>query len=317
MHTIGGWRLEVLLLPERSTFMAGEPIFLTFKVHNHSKEYLQIYDGGDTRNRLNRPEAYRVRVKPVGGNDLPVREAGPTLGGLAYPRRMMPDDGFNRELFLPNWVHITRPGRYEIRCTRVLHVDKNNPKKYRPKKGERGVTVTARVLVTVTAANAQRMDKLFKELSEIMLGNNYASINKAARALAAIRDPRIVPYFVRAIKRNRYQSNLIAARVFGRFVTPAALAGLKLCKDHRTLSVRRICAKSLATSQHPKAWALLLSLRDDEDQEVRLTVLAALGSKGCGKPILKLIKKLSADDVDKVKKEAKRYLDACKKRRRP
>jgi len=317
MVTIKGWRLEVLLVPERVTFMAGEPIYLSFKVHNHSRSYLQIYDGGDTRNRLSRPNAYRVRVRPVGGSPLPLRDVGPTLGGLAYARRMLPDDGFTRELFLPNWAHITRPGRYEILCTRKLHVDKHDAKKQRPKKGEKGVQVTARALVTVTATTTARMGKLIKELAEIMLSSNWASIRKAAQALAAIRDPRIVPHFIKAMKRNRYNTSQIAARIFGRFATDAALAGLKLCKVHRSRSVRKICARSLANSSHPKAWPLLVSLKDDGDRIVRLAVVRALGSKGCAPKILRLIRKLSADDVASVKKEAKVHLDRCRKKRRP
>lgn len=317
MVTIKGWRLEMLLVPERTTFMAGEPIYLSFKVHNHSVEYLQIYDGGDTRNRLDRPNAYRVRVRPVGGTALPLRDAGPTLGGSAYARRILPDDGFSKELFLPNWVHLTRPGRYEILCTRVLHVDKRNKKKHRPKKGEKGVTVTARTLVTVTAATPALMGKLIKELAEIMMRGNSSSIRKSARALSAIRDPSIVPYFVKAMRKNLYSAHVIGAQVFGRFTTDAALAGLRLCSKHRTTYVRRACAKSLAGSKHPKAWGMLMQMADDRDKQVRLTVVHALAKKPCVPKYMKQIQKMATSDVTTVKKVAKGYLDRCRKKPRP
>lgn len=167
---VKGWKLGVSLIPEKRTFMLGEPIYMTFKVHNLSAEDLLLPEGGDYRNRLGRPNRYKVVIKPRGGKPLPLIDSGPSRGGLTSQRQLPAGGDFTRELLLPNWTKLKKPGIYEISCTRSLELSRFQPgKKHNwSKKGPKGPKVTARTVVTVTPADTHRMGKLIGELGKML-----------------------------------------------------------------------------------------------------------------------------------------------------
>ena len=50
--------IEVNLVPDKSTVMLGEPVYLSFVVENNSDHDLQVIVDGDYRNALGRPETF-------------------------------------------------------------------------------------------------------------------------------------------------------------------------------------------------------------------------------------------------------------------
>ena len=297
------------LTPEKRTFMLGEPIYLTFRVHNGSSHTLQLPEGGDYRNGLGRPNRYRVVIKPRGGKPLPLINSGPSFGGISSHRRLPPDGEFTRELFLPNWAKITKPGVYEISCTRPLELSRYKAG-VRPNWRLKGKPVTARTVVTVTPPDSGRMGKLIQELGEMLLNNNSDHARKAGRALLTIADTRTIKHWIKALRTRGYGIKLSAIRGLGTYKTDAALAGLSLCRKDKNTNVRQTCAQVLSSSPHPKAWPVLLSMKADPYTGVRLTVLHALAKRPCAQTA-KLIRKMTRDSAKLVKNEAQRYLKRC------
>ena len=65
-YEVAGVKLDVTATPENSEFMLGEPGYVLFKVANQSDRNLRIMVGGDYRNRLGRPDSFKVEI--VGSN---------------------------------------------------------------------------------------------------------------------------------------------------------------------------------------------------------------------------------------------------------
>jgi HEAT repeats len=311
--TVKGWKLEVSLVPERSTFMLGEPIYMTYKVHNLSGVDLLIPEGGDYRNSLGRPNRYKVEIKPRGGKPLPLRRTGPSFGGISS-QRQLPDGGnFTRELFLPNWAKITKPGVYEITCARPLGINPATPagrKNFRVK----GPVVIARARVTVTPTDPKRMGKLIGELGGLLLDKNSGHARKAGQAMAAIDDKRTIAHWIKALKTRGYSVKLQAIHALSKYRTNPALAGLKHCKTDPNNNIRQTCAHALASSPHPKAYAVLITMKNDRYASIRLTVLHALAKRPC-RQTLKQIRAMLKDKSSMVVGEAKRYLKSCNAKR--
>ncbi|MFY0542095.1 hypothetical protein [Nannocystis pusilla] len=81
--------------PDRWTLRQGEPLYLTFQVRLVAGEPLVLIEGGDYRNRLGRPESYALSAFDVErGRSLPIRDAGPQLGGVVGGRRLSVDKPF-------------------------------------------------------------------------------------------------------------------------------------------------------------------------------------------------------------------------------
>lgn len=96
------------------------------------------------------------------------------------------------------------------------------------------------------------------------------------------------------------------------YKTDAALAGLKHCRKDSDTNVRQSCAQALSASPHPKAWRVLLSMKADALQGVRLTVLHALARRPCAQTA-QLIRQMTNDPSKVVRDEAKRYLERCRR----
>jgi hypothetical protein len=295
---VKGWALEVRVVPERRTFMVGEPIYMTFKVRNSSVVDLLLPEGGDYRNRLGRPNRYRCVVQPRGGKPLPLVDSGPAFGGISSNRQLPAGGAFARELFLPT-------------CSRPLEVIRFTPNA-RPSWQLKGPRVTARASVTVTPTDAGRMGTLIQELGGLLLAANSEHARKAGQALATIHDPRAVAHWIKALETRGYGVKLQAIRALGAFKSDAALGGLKHCRADRNTNVRQTCAQALAESPHPKAWPALLSMKADSYQGVRLTVLHALAKRPCAQAA-RLLRQMAKDRDRVVRGEAQRYLKRCRK----
>lgn len=307
--TVSGYELEVSLVPEQNTFMVGEPVFVVFMVKNLSKEKLQLPEGGDYRNRMGRPNRYKVSVKPMGGAGLPVKDSGPSFGGITGNRPIPPGSTFRRELFLPDWVDLEKPGVYEISATRPLEIERYQAGQA-PSMNAKGPNVTVGAKVTVTPSDPKKMGRIIDGLGEKLMGSSSDLAERASKALHSITDPRTIPWWLKALKTKGYSLKFQAIRALGRYSTEEAFGGLKLCIEDQDTNIRQTCAHSLSVSRHPDALSTLLSMRKDSYQGVRITVLHALGKMPCSRS-RKLIQSMTKDKSNLVRDEAQRYLKMC------
>jgi hypothetical protein len=183
-----------------------------------------------------------------------------------------------------------------------------------------------RVKIPLTAdpVDAAGLEARITELGQKMLATNGQESEEAVRALSLIDDPRVIPWYVKAMDTTSRSLKAAALDRLSRFKEDEALAGIKKGmttqgRDIGTTStaalaaqsaadVRHYAALALARSPHPEARRLLLSMWNDPYDGVKLTVLHAL-SKMDTPESLELIRRMTRDRDPTVAQEAQRYLN--------
>src|SRR5882762_4210576 len=74
---VAGVKLEITAVSENTTFMLGEPGYVLFKVANLSD-----------RNRLGRPDSFKVEVVGAEGKMTPQPDSGMQMGGIIHAERL-------------------------------------------------------------------------------------------------------------------------------------------------------------------------------------------------------------------------------------
>jgi hypothetical protein len=173
---------------------------------------------------------------------------------------------------------------------------------------------------------------LIQELGGKMLADDWDASEDALRALSLIDDPRVIPWYVKAMDTDSYELKYAAFDRLARFNSDAALEGIKkgmrLREDakeggkHRDTPAasvsrarddndrnRHLAALALLRSPHPQAKKLLLTMWNDPYREVRVVVLDALHEM-CSQESLDLLKKMSHDCDEGVRSQASEYLES-------
>jgi hypothetical protein len=162
-----------------------------------------------------------------------------------------------------------------------------------------------------------------KELGPKMLDANARVAEEAEREMSLIDDPRVIDWYLQLLATDQYGAKFRAVDRLSRFVDDRAFDGLKRATTTRgddlgniastitatqsAENIRHFAFQALARSPHPDAKPLLLTMWNDPDASVRLTVLHALGKMDAPES-LDLLQKMSADRDKMVRTEAQRYL---------
>ena len=170
---------------------------------------------------------------------------------------------------------------------------------------------------------AAELEHLIHDLGEKMLSKNGRISEAAFDQMSLINDPRVVPWYVKAVKTDRYGSKCSALDRLGYFAGDEAFEGLKLGattegKDVGSASNKKVAAtladniriyalNGLARCNHPDAPALILSLHNDSSRSIRLNVIQA-AAKMATADSLAIIKSHVNDADSVVAREAKRLL---------
>lgn len=316
--------IGVTLAADRREIMLGEPVYLSFTVQNPSGSDLQTIQGGDYRNQFGRPESYSVTVVDANGQTLPVLDAGPTFGGIIGPHKIPAKGTWVRRLFLPHWAKLTAIGDYTVICKTILKLGTHTPGKWDYQEKTADVKVEVATHLKVVPLDRRQMGELIEVLGQAMLGNDPTSA-EATQSLTSIDDERVIPPFNKAVDTNNDELIKFAAlHALAKFRSDEALRGLKKgmatqASDliaHRTTeevarrwaaNIRHAAAVALSNSPHPEAKGLLLSMWNDPNSGVRITVLHALGKMDTPES-LALLTKMSQDSDNMVRNEALRYL---------
>lgn len=329
----GSWPLEVSLAPDQPVVMLGEPAWLSFTVKNLSGENLQILVGGDYGNELGRPASFEVKTTRSDGKWVSQPDVGPSSGGLVGTEDLPAGGSYVFRLFMPHWAAFTETGKYTIACRRTLQVFRKVPDGADLRRQPTiDVIADARTTLQLEAPDSTGMGRLITELGEAMVraGGNKPG-DEAVIALAWIDDPRVVPYFRAAFALRSYALKFIAVQVFGRFGTEDAFEGLRLAMQTRATDfdsargeplpelaakIRAAAAGSLSRSKHPQAREFLINFRRDEVENVRITVLHAIGRLPPAQA-LPLVREMADDPSPRVSEEARRYVAALSRRAEP
>lgn len=139
------------------------------------------------------------------------------------------------------------------------------------------------------AIDPQTIGPRIDELGAKLLASNSDVSESAADELSLIDDPRVIPWYIKAVKSDSYDLRFAAMDRLGRMKGDDALAGLKIgmatsgsdmghCATQQAatdiaVNIRVSAAYALARSPHPQAKALLWTMEKDESKSVRLIVV--------------------------------------------
>lgn len=133
---------------------------------------------------------------------------------------------------------------------------------------------------------------LIEKLGAQMLSKNSRESDRAVQELSLIDDPRVVPWYVKAVESDDYSLKFAGLDRLARLEGDEALAGLKIgaatTGEHFGSDTKKSLAKDLAgnirhkavhglaRSSHPQAREVLFTMLDDGSSSVRLAVLQSV-----------------------------------------
>jgi hypothetical protein len=287
----------------------GTPI--QFKVTDEAGRDVPVsggpFDGvsfGETELTLPHDSALRYRIGPCGFG-VPADQAALLDLGSSY-----------------GWV-IPRDGKkyYVSGVMEVAGVKED--------RSQRGIVWQGRIELPAVPipTDAERREPVsvekIRELGEKMLSPDARASDSAMRDLTLIDDPRVVPWYVKAMQTDSYDLKFNALDRLARIEGDEALTGLKIGmatqgKDIGNCTTAKVAAESaenirhsaaiaLARSPHQQARALLWSMENDPARAVRLTVIQTAAEMATPQS-LELIRRHTADVDASVRAEAVRLL---------
>lgn len=322
-------KLTATAAPEKATIMAGEPTWLKFIVTNRSREKLQMIVGGDYRNRLGRPESFTVEAVDEQGRKATLPDAGHSMGGISVANPLPPQGEVPFELFLPHWASDLQPGRYRITIRRRCELVPDGQDAFRAK--PETVDVAAQTTLQVVAADPAKIGELIEEWGPKLLGQHSEDSERAAKMLRALRDERVIPWFIKLLDQPSGSRKLTACDGLAPYGTDTSLAALKRAMQTTADEIRDTTTRELAESSadavhhaaivalsanpHPEAAQFVLAQASDRYWGVRITVLH-LAAKLKTKEAREVIERLTKDTNENVRSEALRYQRESRTERR-
>jgi hypothetical protein len=161
--------------------------------------------------------------------------------------------------------------------------------------------------------DSAKLGPVIQSLGNMMVGADGNVSEKATRALSLLDDPRVIPWYVKAMDTRDYELVLSALERLAMFNSDAALEGIKKGMQQRkgeryNDAFRQSAAEALSRSPSSNSKKLLLTLWDDPYREVRFIVAEALGKMKDGES-LSLLKKMCRDSDKGVLEQALESLE--------
>jgi hypothetical protein len=317
-YWLDGNEVEVTFKPMRQSFVLGEPIELMLWFENRSDTAVELLLSSSAGRGW--PDDFDVRVTGPDGKALPPLErSGEGRDGDSYLNSFLPvrssaqmgvlSSGVG--VSLKNWTRPEKPGRYKVSLRRGVVAGPYNGK-YRlwPETTKPGVELRLETEFTIVESGGDDVGALVEELSVKTLACDRSPMDSpdAAGRLAALDDERAVKPLAEAVAKCRNASvKYPALQALAKFPTDAAFEALRAASTDADEDFRTVVAQTVARNKHPKAYALLLSMRRDTYYGVRLMVLNALEAEDT-EASRRLIWEMTNDEHPLIKNEALRFL---------
>lgn len=314
---VAATRVRVSLVTDTSAPMVGEPLFGTLVVENVGNSPVEIEYAWMGRNELGRPNNYEVSAVSAGGAAVAVPDSGPEFGGQSWRVTIAPRAERRTRLLLSLWAPFERPDRYTITLRTTVPA--------RDASSDAGtaqnVTLSASAVVDVRPQNDADFAALIAGLESRAANND----EDAQRAIVWIRDVRVIESLARLSTRVPSASWGSYIFALGRFNDDRALAAIERVlritaadldpAGYTTAELREMAAQSLRytavsaldRSPHPRAPSMVLAMRNDPNDSIRLTVLHRVARlpRAQSEPV---IRSMLNDRYPLVRQEAERYL---------
>jgi hypothetical protein len=321
-YEVEGVKLDVTAAADAPEYMVGEPGEVLLTVANRSDRGLRLLVGGDYRNRLGRPDSFKVETVARDGRKVPQPDPGIGLGGIVHAAKLPAKGEYVYRLFLLDWATFKEPGTYRMTIRRRLElVPDDGGDAFSRKTTEIDVSATA--TITIVPADADKFGRLIARLGAKVVARDTEDYERAEKMLGSIHDERVIPYYVALAEKPRSWLRGEACRVLGRYNNDLAFETLEklllttaddvregVTTDELAVraaeGVRGSAVHGISTSPHPKALPRLWSFAGDPEYGVRLTVLHKAAEVKTREAVA-VINRLTADENETVRNEARRY----------
>ena len=304
--------------------------------------YLELDNQGSPKSFIKSVDSMTFRVTDKDGNEVAVNR-GMTFSGWAggTPRLTLPHDSSIRFRIGPTGHGIGRD--------LAAHLDLGIDYCWSLPKGDyflsgilevvstmqsdeavdpwHGRIVLPRVLIPTTDTNpleSSELGRLINTLGGKVIANQGEISEDAANQLSLINDPRVVPWYLKALSTQKYDLKHLALDRLAYFESGEAFEGLKIGFNTQTNDFDgslkpklaqaltrniRVCAlNGLARSPHPDARKYLLGFHNDADPSIRLGIIQFAARLGTEESKL-IVKAHMSDDDSMVKGEAIRLFE--------
>jgi hypothetical protein len=184
--------IAVSIIPDKTTFMLGEPVYISFTVYNYSDHDVQVETGGDSRNKLGRPESFTVMVVDEHGLPIAQPDADPNFGGLGGREEIPAKGNYTFRLFLPQWATFEKAGNYSITAKRDLMLNKCMPDKQHTSYATTKMQVEAAVKIRVLPYDNETMGHIIDDIGNKLFVEDWQKAEEAAQTLSCINDERVI-----------------------------------------------------------------------------------------------------------------------------
>ncbi|MDE0297779.1 MAG: HEAT repeat domain-containing protein [Candidatus Poribacteria bacterium] len=314
-YAVNGFEIQTRLVPDKSTIMLGEPVYVSYIVDNLSEQDFDVIIGGDYRNRLGRKARFTVIVQGEDNRQVPQPDAGLGMGGTEGPRKVPAGGNHAFRLFLPHWATFQEVGNYTMVAKRILVLIEHGEEQWLLNEKSTRVKTEATTKFRIVPLDEAKMGDIINRLGSAMFSKYTNESEEASDALDYIKDERVIPYLIRASETNRYVLKFSALSALSKFDSESAFKALQkgLEKEGEDNNIYHVAAGALARSPHPGAVPYLLSKRQHPYEGVRLTILHAVGKMKPNEAI-PILREMIHDEYAIIRTEAKRYLKLISKK---
>ncbi|MGC3960845.1 MAG: HEAT repeat domain-containing protein [Verrucomicrobiota bacterium] len=262
-----GFSITSGFIPDTSSIIVGEPLFLTFVVSNHTDKLFQFRFFADSNFEI---VATNSIGKPVKNLNL----GGGYSGGGTHVSVSSIQPYYER-VFLNKWCGFDQPDDYTITCRYTFRDHSSGWGFFGPK------IITAFKL-TVLPTDPKRITEIIESWGRVVETNG--PLHEAALAMAAINDPRTIPYLALLVMKGS-DINYIAVHALARFTNNLAAAdaltdALKNGDEHMTY-VPQVASTALrGFHQSDRAASKLLSGLTNTDSDIRIQTAQAISWTG-------------------------------------
>jgi len=307
--------------------------------------YLELKNESSVGNRLMlKSHPLKFTVTDSDGRDVPMTGVGAFSGiSVDTPPLVLPHDSQMKFRIGPKgwgvpadqaalldlgpefgWVLPHDGKAYYLQATMTLAPEKNN------RSGSsvvwHGTLDLPRVRIPTEpdAIDPKTIGPRIEALGRKLLDSNSDVSDAAVKELSLLNDPRVIPWYIKAVKSNSYSLRFVAMDRLGRMEGDEALAGLKIgmttsgadmghCSTPQVaadlaVNIRVAAAYALTRSPHPEALAHLWTMEKDVSKSVRLIVVQT-ASKISTPEALAIVHRGTQDEDEMVRNEANRLIN--------
>jgi len=257
-------------VPNKTDYVAGEPIFLTFVVKNVGDKPVECptYGSSQKLSICYSIKAWNEKGQPV---DQPKGGGG---SGVGSGVTLKPQEAYADAILLSNQLAPLKPGKYTLECRRYME----RQSRPFPKVITRLSLVVGKTDSQVIGDAITRLGKLIRAEPPKDEASAQQILVIASQALSSIEDSRTVPYLLESLRCGGPWNWPYAIEGLAKYPSPGLVGvfeELLTCPEYS--DVRSEAISALGSFKCPEAVELLVGLLDEAETWIKRYIVISLG----------------------------------------